>query len=81
VNHCRHGRWTVPEPVDIPNRRDERTRSRPDNEQSFDLGPILRDAHSVRIDRHAATRRLKLLATVRGSGSPGCTRTCCATRS
>jgi site-specific recombinase XerD len=31
-----------------------------------DRGPILRNAHGVRMDRHAATRRLKLLADEAG---------------
>jgi integrase/recombinase XerD len=44
-------------------------------------GPILRNTLGVRMDRHAATRRLKRLATTAGCGCRGCTRTCCAIRS
>ena len=39
-------------------------------------GPILRNTLGARMDRHAATRRLKHLARAPGSGCPGCTRTC-----
>ena len=35
----------------------------------------------TRMDRHAATRRLRRLAEPPASSSPGCTRTCCATPS
>lgn len=41
-----------------------------------DRGPILRNTLGARMDRHAATRRLKLLAETPGSGCRGCTRTC-----
>ncbi len=49
-----------------------------------ETGPILRKTLGARMDRHAATRRLKHLAAsagVRRCGCTGCTRTCCATRS
>ena len=44
-------------------------------------GPILLNSRGARMDRHAATRRLRRLAGPPGCGSPGRTRTCSATLS
>jgi integrase len=44
-------------------------------------GPILRNTLGARMDRHAATRRLKHLAQAPEFGCRGCTRTCYATPS
>jgi integrase len=44
-------------------------------------GPILLNSRGTRMDRHAATRRLRRLAETAGVGSPGRTRTCFSTRS
>jgi integrase len=44
-------------------------------------GPILLNSRGTRMDRHAATRRLRRHAATAASGSPGPTRTCSATRS
>jgi integrase len=41
-------------------------------------GPILLNSHSARMDRHAATRRLRRLAEAAGCGSAGRIRTCSA---
>jgi integrase/recombinase XerD len=46
-----------------------------------DAGPILRTRDGTRMDRHAATRRLRRLAEKAGCGCPACTHTCCATPS
>jgi integrase/recombinase XerD len=46
-----------------------------------DHGPILRNAHGVRMDRHAASRRLKLVADEAGIRIARMHHTCCATRS
>jgi integrase/recombinase XerD len=42
-------------------------------------GPILLNRNHVRMDRHAATRRLRRLATAAGVRMPRMHRTCCAT--
>ena len=44
-----------------------------------DRGPILLNTRSARMDRHAATRRLRHLAQAAASRPPGHTRTCSAT--
>ncbi len=44
-------------------------------------GPILLNSRGARMDRHAATRRLRRLAETAGSGSPAHTRTCSGTPS
>jgi integrase len=44
-------------------------------------GPILLNSRGTRMDRHAATRRLRTWPTPPECGSPGPTRTCSVTRS
>jgi integrase/recombinase XerD len=44
-------------------------------------GPILRNTLGVRMDRHAATRRLKRLAATAGIRMPRMHPACCATPS
>ena len=44
-------------------------------------GPVLLNSRGARMDRHAATRRLRRLAETAGSGLPGHTRICCGTPS
>ena len=43
-------------------------------------GPVLINSRGTRMDRHAATRRLRRLAATAGIQVTGHTRTCCATR-